>query len=323
MKNIKLLLLIVALSLVFSSCGSQARPETKPVSTVNTVNTVNNVTTSTAQTSTLSTKNALCSEPTTSTKLPAGDVLNLAKTKEAEAYSFVEKNGGEIISVDNGKGYVVWWQPSDFDAANDTVLVSLHGHGEFAVKDFEVWYPTIKERNYAFVGVQWWFGRTLESNGYYSDVQIYKNIKDVLTAKGIPSNHVIFQGFSMGAARSYGITMYDHLCGNKYFSVSIANSGPWEDDYPLYTKVLAGDYGEKPLDGTRWILFCGDKDDNENGLGHVCDGMELTKERLTQFGGIVSLFIKDPVGDHGSFMMNSANSKKALDEAEVVYKEVQ
>lgn len=303
MKNTKLVSIFLALAVLVSSCNT-------PV-----------------ETTTVITENALCLEVSKSPNLPASDVQSLAEKNSAESYAFVEKNGAEIIPVDDGKSFAVWWQPDGFDSANDTVLLSLHGHGEFATKDFEVWYPTVKERGYAFVGIQWWFGRSLESNGYYDESQMYDIIQSVLESKGIPAKHVIFQGFSMGGARSYGVTMRDHLCGSGYFAVSIANSGPWEDDYPLYKKVLDGEYGEKPLDSTHWVLFCGGKDINENpsnsALSNVCDGMQATQTRLEQFGAIVDLFIKDQSGDHGSFMKNSENTKKALDVAETIYKQLQ
>lgn len=265
-----------------------------------------------------STASALCSESIKVSKVPAGDVLSLAQTAEPEAYDFVESSNAEIVPVNNGRTFAVWWQPEDFDPAEDLVIVSLHGHGGWATTDFQVWYPELEKRGYAFVGIQWWFGRSLEDIGYDEPGMIYQNIKEVLSAKGIPAGHIVFQGFSMGSARSYGVALYDNLCGEKYFGVSIANSGPWEDNYPLYKKVLAETYGSKPFAGTNWILFCGEKDDDEFGLGHVCDGLQDSYYRLTELGGSVDLFLRDPEGDHGSFMRNQENLTAGLDAAEEV-----
>lgn len=264
---------------------------------------------------------AFCSETTTpNVHLPAGDVENLAKTDEesGEAYTFAEEHDAEIIPVDNGNSFAVWWQPEGFDLTQDTVVVSLHGHGSWATRDFEVWYPRLTEHNVAFLGLQWWFGRSLENNGYYEPDQIYRLIAEQLENKGVPAGHVIFQGFSMGGARSYGISLYDKACGNNYFGMNIANSGPWEDNYPLYADILTRTYGDTPFEGTHWILFCGEEDENEfatTKITHVCTGMENTEQRLEDMGGTVDLFIKDPVGSHGSFMMNEDNINEALDEA--------
>ncbi len=272
---------------------------------------------STPTETTAETENPLCSEPlSVNPDIPEGDVLSLAQTQtdSAEAYNFTEESGAEIIPVDNNNSYAVWWEPTDFDPTQDTVVVSLHGHASWAVRDFEAWYPELTQRNVAYLGLQWWFGRSLEDEGYYEPDQVYALIAEQLAAKGIPSGHVIFEGFSMGSARSYGVTLYDHLCGENYFAVSIANSGPWEDEYALYKKVLTKAYGSRPFEGTHWILFCGEQDPKEK-PGTVCDSMAMTQDRLENMGGTIDLFIKDSTGGHGSFMLNLDNVNEAIEKA--------
>ncbi len=274
------------------------------------------------ETTATETQKDFCTETATpAPHLPAGDVQELARTDKesgAEAYTFAENHDAEIIPVDNGMSYAVWWQPEGFDVTQDTVVVALHGHGSWAVKDFEIWHPRLVERKVAYLGLQWWFGRSLENVGYYEPDRIYALIAEELASKGVPPGHVIFEGFSMGSARSYGVALYDKLCGDNYFGVNIANSGQWEDDYPLYEEILTGDYGEDLFEGTHWILFCGAEDENELSKYevHVCDGMTKTQERLEALGGTVDLFIKDPIGDHGSFMINKDNVNEALDESQ-------
>ncbi len=261
---------------------------------------------------------ALCNQAAVSPRLPAGDVLALAKTEEPASDRFVNEHDAELVPVDDNKSFAVWWQPDDFDPATDTVIVSLHGHGAWATKDFEVWYPELAERGYAYLGLQWWFGRSLESNGYYDPDQIYRLISEQLADHAITPGQVVFQGFSMGSARAYAITLRDHLCGQDYFGVTIANAGPWEDDYDSNVDVIAGDYGDSPYAGTHWILFCGDQDENENSqtqFTHVCDGMEHTQTMLERYGGSIDLFLQDPTGDHGSMMINRTNVQTILDQA--------
>lgn len=268
-------------------------------------------------------ESTLCSTPLTALHIPAGDVLALAQQKDVEPYQFTTSHNADIIPVDNNTSYAVWWQPDGFNPTTDTVIVSLHGHGDWAVKDFEVWYPELQSHKYAYLGLQWWFGRSLESNGYYDDAHINAIIQNILKEKNITPGNVIFQGFSMGGARSYAATLYDSVCGNHYYGVSIANAGPWEDDYPSYSRIIAGDYGTSPFAGTQWILFCGDKDENEyahDDRTHVCDGMRYTKDILTQYGGTVLDLIIDPNGDHGSFMRTQSNVEQGLKEAAAALK---
>lgn len=305
----KILTTFTLLSLLLTACNSTPTARTTSTETTTTI------------------ENALCSEPTSAAPhIPAGDVQALAQTDktDGEAYTFAQNNGAEIIPVDNGVSFAVWWQPEGFDITKDTVVVSLHGHGSWATRDFEVWYPELSQRKVAYLGLQWWFGRSLEDEGYYNPDRIYSLISQELAAKGVPPGNVIFEGFSMGGARSYGVSLYDQLCGDKYFGVNIANSGPWENDYPLYAQILSGTYGDKPFDDTRWILFCGEKDINEHPstpeLANVCTGMTATQTTLTSLGATVDLFIKDPTGDHGSFMRNADNFNQGMDEAEKILK---
>ncbi|MEK7632691.1 MAG: hypothetical protein AAB473_02775 [Patescibacteria group bacterium] len=246
--------------------------------------------------------------------------LELAKADNPNAYTFVTTHDAEILPLDAGNTYAVWWQPEGFDPAKDTIVVSLHGHGDWAIQDFKVWYPEISARGYAFIGLQWWLGRSLEDVGYYEIPEMYQLITSALAAKGITDGNIIFQGFSMGGARSYGVVFEDQQSGKPLFDVDIANSGPWEDNYPLYASILKGDYGATPFAGTQWILYCGAKDINEHPstpeLAIVCDGMTHTKDILEGFGATVPLFIDDATGDHGSFMRNPTNVESALDVAD-------
>jgi pimeloyl-ACP methyl ester carboxylesterase len=249
--------------------------------------------------------------------------LTLAKAGNADAYSFTTSHNAEIISLDKGNTYGVWWQPENFDPATSTIVVSLHGHGGWATQDFTVWYPNLAQRNYAYFGLQWWFGRSLENDGYYDIPEMYELIVTGLKEKGITSGNIVFQGFSMGGARSYGVALLDKQSANPLFDVSIANSGPWEDNYPMYADVLAGKYGEQPFAGTTWMLFCGDKDENEEvktSYVHVCDGMDHTQDVLRQYGGTVAYFLKDPNGEHGSLMRLQSNFDAMFDEVDTYFK---
>jgi hypothetical protein len=242
------------------------------------------------------------------------DTLSLAKANKDSAYSKVESRGGEFVSLDEGKNYGVWWQPEGFDPKTDVVVVSLGGHAGWATKDFDVWYPHISTRGYGFFTLQWWLGRSLENDGYYEPEEMYAMIAQALQEKGITPGNVIFQGYSMGSARSYGITALD-LAGSHYFGLTIANSGVWEDGYPLNADILSGKYGAKPFTGTHWILYCAINDE-EHKDWNKCEKMDKTQTKLEGFGGSVELYIKDSIGSHGSFMVNAANVTQALDVAD-------
>lgn len=254
--------------------------------------------------------------PFVSGKKLTDTTLDLAKADPKSSYDFVAQNDGTIISLDDGNTYGVWWQPTDFDPATDTVLVSLGGHGGWATRDFSVWYPHISERGYGFFTLQWWLGRSLENEGYYEPEEMYAMIRQVLAEKGIPPGHVIFQGYSMGSARSYGITALDSV-GGKYFALTISNSGVWEDDYPINEDIAEGKYGTQPFAGIDWILYCA-VNDTEHPDWNKCEAMDETQTKIEKYGGKVDLYIKDEAGTHGSFMVNADNARRALDVADEI-----
>lgn len=246
----------------------------------------------------------------------ADSTLNLAKADPKSSYNAVAKNNGTIINLDEERNYGVWWQPDDFDPATDTVLVSLGGHGGWATRDFSIWYPHISERGYGFFTLQYWLGKSLEKDGYYEPEEMYAMIRQVLVEKGIPEGHVIFQGYSLASARSYGITALDSV-GGKYFAVTISNSGVWEDNYPINADILSGKFGPQPFTGIDWILYCA-VNDEEHLDWNGCEKMDQTQTKIEKYGGKVDLYIKDEVGTHGSFMVNSENVRKALDVADSI-----
>ena len=294
-------LLLASILLVGTGCAATTQ-------TIETPSTTSAPTVETATSVPSSAKPAFCVSPR-SPGIPVGDVLAIAKKERASSFAAIDAAGASVISLDGGRTYGVWWAPSGFDPKTGTVFVSLHGHGEFAAKGFEVWLPEMKKQNMAFLGIQWWFGRSLESNGYYEPQNIDALINEGLTLESVTTPNVILEGFSMGSARSYGVTMWDHLCGPSRFAVTISNAGPWEDGYPINAAMLAGTYGKKPLDGNPFVLFCGEKDLSER---PTCDMMRTSEPALESLGANILGLVTDPNGDHGSMNINPANAEKVI-----------
>ncbi len=288
---------VCALLLVGAGC-SPASTTTEPVAIIPTT---------TTDTETKPSHCVAASSP----NIPIGDVLALAKEKRASSFDAIASDGASVISLDEGRTYGVWWTPDGFDPSTDMVIVSLHGHGEYAAKGFEVWYPTIKKNDVAYLGIQWWFGRSLEDDGYYDTRKIAALVDEALRTTGVTSPNVVLHGFSMGSARSYGVTALETLCGDARIALTISESGEWKDGYPLYADMLSGIYGEQPLSGNPFILFCGGAESGPMARG-TCDGMSRTRSRIEQLGGVVTDLLTDPNGGHGSLTMNPANADAAI-----------
>lgn len=253
-----------------------------------------------------------------SAEINADEILALAERFEPAASGFAAKTGAEITPTRDGRSYTLWWQPSGFIPERDTVFVSLHGHGGWAQKDFEVWHPHLKGRGYAFLAIQWWYGRSMESIGYAKPREIYGWIREALEARGIPKRRVIFEGFSMGSASSYAVTFIDRRQPEPYFALTISNAGEMAEDFPPNRGFLDKRDGPMPFAGAHWILYCGEKDEQRK---ESCEKMQWTKDQLEERGATVDLFIRDPEGGHGGFM-NPKVLEPALDLADRIVEEV-
>lgn len=297
--------LLASLLLLGTGCASSGQTVAVPPSKPANLSVV-----ATGSTTQETAKPSYCVSPR-SPGIPVGDVLAIAKKERASSFAAIDAAGASVLSLDGGKTYGVWWAPSGFDPKTGTVFVSLHGHGEFAAKGFEVWLPEMKEQNMAFLGIQWWLGRSLESSGYYEPQNIAALVDEGLTQESVTSSNVILEGFSMGSARSYGITMWDRLCGPSRVAVTISNAGAWDDSYPMYADMLDGTYGTQPLAGKPFVLFCGEKEIGALAKGS-CAQMETTRTRIESLGANVIELITDPNGDHGSMNQNPENAERAI-----------
>lgn len=244
-------------------------------------------------------------------------VLEVAEQLDSESIRKATQLGGTIEPVKQGNSFTLWWQPEGFDPTRDITLVSLHGSGGWATKDFTIWQPILKQRGYAFLGVQWWYGRSTESIGYAKPNDIYPWIVEALEAHGVPPGRVIFTGFSMGGANSFAVAFLDHQQSSPYFAVTIANAGAMEADFPPNDPILNGPDGATPLTDTHWILYCSLHDEARP---QACGKMTWTDEQLKRLGGSVELFLKDAKGGHGGFMQPAMHNQ-ALDLAEQLVSE--
>ncbi len=245
----------------------------------------------------------------------AGEVLSLAKTDKASNYDLALSKGAEIIPIDDGKSFFVWYAPSDFDPKTDTVLVALHGHESWATRGFLNWLPTITKRHYAFLAIQYWFGENNEISDYYDPETIYAFIDEALALQGVTPGHSILNGFSRGATYTFSIAALDKWEGPGYFGVNIADSGAYQANFK--PNDIINDYGDSAFENSHWILFCGEKDTDKP---TTCDDMRTTNTWLTSLGGVVDLFLADPQGKHGSMMLNTNNLDQVMDLADEIVK---
>ena len=242
-----------------------------------------------------------------------------AKLQEPAAALYRKAQGGrwfaqadrlkpEIVPTTDGRSFLVLWRAS----TNVTRwIVSLHGTGGFATDDLALWSPTLRGRPVGFICVQWWLGTGDARGDYYAPEQIYREVDRLLHSLGAEPGRAMLHGFSRGSANSYAVMALDAGRGRRYFSLAVANSGGVGLDYPPTRALLAGDYGEQPLRGTRWVTCAGARDPNPDRDG--IPGMRRTAAWLEEQGAVVLEKIEDPAEGHGALQRNPKNAQRVVE----------
>ena len=234
--------------------------------------------------------------------VPPPPVLDQAVEQARERYEYAVAQGARTLPSPDGRTFFVLWLPK----GATTVIVTLHGSSSYAYDEFFLWHPYAKRRGHGILAVQWWLGSGPDD--YLTPKQVYALVAPILKRHGFKKGRVLFHGFSRGSANTYAVTFLDRSSGNRFFGMTIANSGSWEDDYPPNRAIAQK--GAAALAGTRWFLWCSRLDPQPK---TGCPAMRRTREKIRRHGGEVLQLLEDPSGDHGGFHRNGANIERALD----------
>jgi hypothetical protein len=227
-------------------------------------------------------------------------------------YAAAAKLNPDIRPTSEGKSFVVIWKASK---SPTRWIVSLHGAGfpakGFATDDLAIWQPHLKDRDVGLICLQWWLGNGNGPDAFYAPREIYRETDSILKQLGVKPGAVMLEGFSRGAANTYAIAALDTGRGKRYFSLFVASSGGMSPNYPPNRGIANGDYGERPLNGTRWITVAGGRDPQPDRDG--IPGMQRTAKWLREQGAVVVETIEDQDFGHGALHRNPKNTRRVLD----------
>jgi len=296
----RLLFTLSCLSLAVVGCSAQ---------TSETVTTISDDATSErVQTRTVSDQAETAPAPIDLNQLP---LFNQAKVEAPERYDFAVAKGAQFVPTSDGRSFYVMWTPKDFEsAARRPMIITLHGHGSWALDEFYLWQPYAEQRGYGIIALQWWFGDGEAVSDYYQPDEIYAIFEKGLKDQRIEPGKALFHGFSRGSANSYAVTAIDRQA-SRFFGLTISNSGGMVSNYPPNIDIINGKYGAVPFEGAHWVMYCGEKDTNPSRDG--CVAMQAARDSVTGLGATVDLLIDDPARGHGGFHSEPANVNRALD----------
>jgi hypothetical protein len=237
-------------------------------------------------------------------------LLARAQAANPARYAQVASLNPEIRYTADNKSFTMWWQPSA-NTKPKGVIVPLHGHGGYGTDGIALWQPYAQKYGYALLSLSWWVGTTEATSDYYTPEEIHAAISTVLKDKGVSPGSVFFNGFSRGSANSYAVAALDAAAtGRRYFGLVLSNAGGAMTGYPPNQQIDTGYFGKLPFSGVKWAMYCGELDPNPNQDG--CPAMTASRDWVVKHGASMVLFIDDPTGEHGGFMLNSANVETAL-----------
>lgn len=237
----------------------------------------------------------------------SGDVYRRAQG--GHRFADAAKLNPDILPTSDVRSFIVVWKAPGTNPKR--WIVSLHGTRGFATDDLAIWYPSLKDRDVGLLSVQWWIGTDDSTRSYYAPLQIYREIDLALQQIGVQPGMVMLHGFSRGSANSYALAAIDSGRGRRYFSLVVASSGGVATDFPPTRSIVAGDFGDHPLKGTRWITVAGARDPQPDRDG--IPGMRRTAVWLEEQGATVVEQIEDPAEGHGALQRNVANARRVLD----------
>lgn len=201
------------------------------------------------------------------------------------------------------------WLPRDA-VGRVPLIVSLHGTSSWAFDELALWHGEALNAGYGILALQWWFGGGGANTDYYTPTDLHRELRTVLSARGYSEGSALLHGFSRGSSNVYALTALDRQSKDRYYAMTLANSGGATTDYPPNVQITNGAYGYNVFSGTYWAYFCGGQDPSPD--RDEWPAMRRTAEWVTRYGGVPAVVIEDANAGHGGFHMSAANVRGVL-----------
>lgn len=213
----------------------------------------------------------------------------------------------ETIAAINSERHFLYGAPAGHNNADPKkIIITLHGTGGSAERDYEVWKPFVEKTDYALASLGWWDGEGDQTSDYSTPEQIIQQIHNFLKTNNYTARDiVVFEGFSRGSANSYPIAAFDQASDTPLFDVVVSSSGGAQDAYYGMTTKNIASKAQSPtiFSQLKWITSCGDKDENPDRDG--CGAMKNSAQFVQNKGATVLGQLEDPNAGHGALTTSS------------------
>lgn len=218
----------------------------------------------------------------------------------------------KVVNLPEEDSFFAIYQPASVQ--KNRVMVVIHGTDGTPYEEIKDEVAYADQYGYVVVGVQWLNKGTAT---YASPASVYRMIGKALDhlkrTTGNDLSRVAYVGFSRGSAISYEVTWRD-LQSRRLFDLTISHSGgiptqlphaPVADDPGVFYNALSdGTLGGQSMWGSKFFLYCGEKDEQFG--TQMCVWVNNAKTLIERGAGSVLRLIDDPLGKHAGYRMNAA-----------------
>ncbi|MFC1576871.1 hypothetical protein ACFL42_02920 [Candidatus Omnitrophota bacterium] len=252
------------------------------------------------------------------------DIMGLYRDSEVEKYyRQAVAAGGKIVNLPEYGTFFVYWLPEGFSKAEEKkVLVVLHGGNANAYQHLINFIDTADKEVFGVISVQW--GEPGEEYRkfplmrlkkwekiylYFEPDVVYEIIGAALeyTALKYDVDKYLsaWSGFDRSAGQCAVYAFYDKYTENNFFKLFIALSGGIESGQPMMAELAGGEYGDKPIGGKNFYLWCSGDD------ADMKERMSSAKDTIEWLGGTVQE-LKVGSGGHAGFNKGEKSQLEAV-----------
>ena len=242
--------------------------------------------------------------------LPEGVSDYLGYYANSPGYSLLSGKAVKVVNLPEEDSFFAVYTPSAVQKAR--VMVVVHGTDGTPYEELKDEVSYADQYGYIVLGVQW---HNKATDTYATPKTVYRTIVKALDhlkrTTGNDLSRVSYVGFSRGSAISYEVAWRDRQ-SRKFFDLTVAHSGgfptilpaapPADDPGVFYNALTKGTLGAAPMSGTKFFMYCGEKDEI---LGtEACKLVNNAKTLIERNAGTVVRLIDDPVGKHAGYRVN-------------------
>jgi hypothetical protein len=245
-------------------------------------------------------------------------------------YDLAIERGAKAVVIPEYSTHFIYWLPDNWSDLNEKrVIILMHGHDGTAAPRLNDLYESAAKYGLGMVSIQWGWRPGKGQEYRYLDetvdgMKVSYHIMEIALDyialhHGVDKGLSAWNGFSRSSGHSIAYAYLDKESGNNYFQLFMGIAGGLNIVTPFIGGLADGEYGEDPVKGKAFYLWCGTADEIkeerkvEGYPDMVCGRQELSKDILVERGGIIKGFTATPNAGHMTWNSKSELQEEAIE----------